>query len=168
MTNPRPPSPTSSRSTASVVRLTFADGAVHEVDLASVLSAGGAFSSLRDDESVFRSVLVDRESGTIAWAGDVELDPDVLRGDQSSASGPLRRRIVQSESAESATAAVPDGVYGHTSSGAPITDSDLDRFVAEAVAGYDVDELLARPAHSRPEPESTPAGDDLEHPPRDR
>lgn len=35
-------------------------------------------------------------------------------------------------------------VYGHTKSGRPITDQDVEKLAAEAEAGYDVEELLAR------------------------
>lgn len=34
--------------------------------------------------------------------------------------------------------------YGHTRSGRPITDGEVDALAAEAEAGYDVDELIAR------------------------
>lgn len=78
------------------VRLAFADGAVHEVDLTAVLARGGVFSPIRDDRATFEAVHVDHESGTIAWPGDVDLDPDVLRGDEEPASGVVMpRRIVQ-------------------------------------------------------------------------
>jgi Protein of unknown function (DUF2442) len=63
------------------LRLTSGDGAVHEVDLTAVLQAGSVFAQIRDDRDVFESVTVDREPGTGMWAGDVDLDPDVLRGD---------------------------------------------------------------------------------------
>jgi len=78
------------------LRLTFGDGAVHEVDLARLLQAGGVFASIRDDREVFEAVAVDREFGTVVWPGDVDLDPDVLRGDHPPASGgALPRRVVQ-------------------------------------------------------------------------
>ena len=35
-------------------------------------------------------------------------------------------------------------VHGHTKSGRPITDQDVEKLAAEAEAGYDVEELLAR------------------------
>ena len=35
-------------------------------------------------------------------------------------------------------------VHGHTKSGRPITDQDVERLAAEAEAGYDVEELIAR------------------------
>lgn len=77
------------------VRLSFADGAVHEVDLAAVFARGGVFARIRDDPATFAAVRVDEESGTIAWPGDIDLDPDVLRGDAAPASGQaLPRRVV--------------------------------------------------------------------------
>lgn len=78
------------------LRLTFADGAVHEVDLAAVFEAGGVFTAIRDDRRSFEAVKVDPEFGTVGWPDDVDLDPDVLRGDQAPASGrALARRVVQ-------------------------------------------------------------------------
>jgi len=78
------------------VRLTFADGAVHEVDLSGLLQAGGLLAPIRDDRAVFEAVAVDPEFGTIAWPGNVDLDPDVLRGDQPPASAPPPpRRVIQ-------------------------------------------------------------------------
>jgi hypothetical protein len=35
-------------------------------------------------------------------------------------------------------------VYGHTKSGQPITDEDVEKLAAEAEAGYDLDRLIAR------------------------
>ena len=78
------------------VRLTFADGAVHEVDLSGLLQAGGLLAPIRDERAVFETVAVDPEFGTIAWPGNVDLDPDVLRGDQPPASAPPPpRRVIQ-------------------------------------------------------------------------
>lgn len=78
------------------VRLTFGDGAVHEVDLGGLLQAGGVFAAIRDDREVFASVAVDPEFGTLVWPGNVDLDPDVLRGDHPPTSGlALPRRVIQ-------------------------------------------------------------------------
>ncbi len=44
------------------VRLTFGDGAVHEVDLADLLQAGGVFASIRDDREIFDAVASTRSS----------------------------------------------------------------------------------------------------------
>ena len=42
-------------------------------------------------------------------------------------------------------------VYGHTKSGRPITDTDVEKLAAEAEAGYDVDALIAlRDKRGRP------------------
>lgn len=42
-------------------------------------------------------------------------------------------------------------VYGHTRSGQPITDTDIQALAAEAEAGYDVDRLIERrPKRGRP------------------
>jgi hypothetical protein len=49
-------------------------------------------------------------------------------------------------------------VYGHTASGRPITDEDVEALAAEAEAGYDADALLARrPNRGRPKLGSAPA-----------
>lgn len=78
------------------VRLTFADGAVYEVDLSGLLQAGGVLAPILDDRAVFEAVAVDPEFGTIVWPGNVDLDPDVLRGDQPPASAPPPpRRVIQ-------------------------------------------------------------------------
>lgn len=49
-------------------------------------------------------------------------------------------------------------VYGHTRSGQPITDTEVQALAAEAETGYDVDELIARrPKRGRPALGSSPA-----------
>ncbi len=49
-------------------------------------------------------------------------------------------------------------IYGHTRAGRPITDKDVEVLAAEAEAGYDVDELIARrPKRGRPALGSSPA-----------
>lgn len=78
------------------LRVTFADGAVHEIDVAPILALGGVFAPMRDDDELFAAVGVDREFGTLVWPGEVDLDPDVLRGDAAPVAGvPLPRRIIQ-------------------------------------------------------------------------
>lgn len=48
--------------------------------------------------------------------------------------------------------------YGHTSSGRPITDAEIEAYAMEAEAGYDVDELIARRTkRGRPTLGSSPA-----------
>lgn len=58
------------------VRIVFADGEVRDVDITPLLDTP-AFSALRDP-SVFEQVMVDEQTGTITWPGDVDLDPDVI------------------------------------------------------------------------------------------
>lgn len=49
-------------------------------------------------------------------------------------------------------------LYGHTDSGRPITDTEIEALAAEAEAGYDVEELLARRGRrGRPSLGSAPA-----------
>ncbi len=61
------------------LRLTFADGFVGEVDLASKLEGkvGPVFEPLRDPV-FFAKVRVDAELGTIVWPNGADLAPDVL------------------------------------------------------------------------------------------
>lgn len=62
-----------------VVRLTFTDGTVCDVDLEPLIW-GPVFERQRRDPDFFRQVTVDPTSGTIAWPNDTDLDPDVLYG----------------------------------------------------------------------------------------
>jgi predicted transcriptional regulator len=49
-------------------------------------------------------------------------------------------------------------IYGHTRSGRAITDADIEALAAEAEAGYDVDQLIARRGkRGRPALGSSPA-----------
>jgi hypothetical protein len=59
-----------------VVALTFADGLAGEVDLRGHLW-GRVFERVRTPEG-FAEVYVDKEGGTIAWPGEVDLAPDTL------------------------------------------------------------------------------------------
>jgi hypothetical protein len=57
------------------VRIVFADGEVRDVDITPMLNSP-AFSPLRD-QALFEQVKIDEQTGTIAWPGDVDLDPNV-------------------------------------------------------------------------------------------
>jgi hypothetical protein len=61
---------------AHTVRIVFADGEVRDVDITPLLDTP-AFSPLREP-AIFEQVKVDEDTGTIAWPGDVDLDPDVI------------------------------------------------------------------------------------------
>jgi Protein of unknown function (DUF2442) len=63
------------------LRLTFSDGLVRELDFAGRL-ATGVLESL-NDHAVFSQVKVDPVAGTVEWPNGVDIDPDVLHGDQS-------------------------------------------------------------------------------------
>ena len=67
-----------------VLRLSFADGIVREVDLEDELW-GPVFEPLRENRELFRQVRVDDELGTIVWPNGADMDPDVLHGDHAPA-----------------------------------------------------------------------------------
>jgi hypothetical protein len=60
-----------------MVRLTFTDATRTTIDLRPYLR-GPVFEPLLRDASMFRSVRVDPELGTIVWPNGADLDPDVL------------------------------------------------------------------------------------------
>jgi Ribbon-helix-helix protein, copG family len=56
-------------------------------------------------------------------------------------------------------AAMTDEVHGHTASGRPVTEAEVEAAAQEAEAGYDVDRLLGRRGkRGRPSLGSAPAG----------
>jgi hypothetical protein len=67
-----------------VLRIVFADGLVRELDFEGALP--GVLSAI-DDDDVFPTVIVDPVARTISWSAGIDLDPDVLHGDQSPATG---------------------------------------------------------------------------------
>lgn len=75
-----------------VLKVTFSDYLVRELDFADTLQ--GVLSSI-DDDTVFGQVTVDPVSRTLTWPTGVDLDPDVLVGDQTPATG--NGPVVQAE-----------------------------------------------------------------------
>lgn len=77
------------------IRATFSDGAVKEIDLGALLSAGGVFAPIYERREVFEQVRVNPETRTVEWPGEVDLDPEVLYGRYEPASGHriLRRTV---------------------------------------------------------------------------
>ena len=69
------------------IRVTFSDGAVKEIDLAELLSAGGVFTPIYEQREIFEKVRVNPESRTVEWPGQIDLDPEVLYGRYEPASG---------------------------------------------------------------------------------
>jgi hypothetical protein len=76
---------------ARLLRVTFSDGLVRELDFADALP--GVLATIDDDE-VFAGVAVDAVAGTISWPNGIDLDPDVLHGDDASASA-IQARVVR-------------------------------------------------------------------------
>jgi Protein of unknown function (DUF2442) len=74
-----------------VLRVTFSDGLVRELDFADALP--GLFAAL-DDDAAFGAVTLDSRAGTVCWPGGIDLDPDVLYGHRDTAS-PVRPRVVR-------------------------------------------------------------------------
>jgi uncharacterized protein DUF2442 len=72
------------------LRVTFSDGLVRELDFAGELP--GVLATIDDDE-IFAKVTVDSVAGTLCWPNGIDLDPDVLHGDQISASAVLPRLL---------------------------------------------------------------------------
>ncbi len=78
------------------IRATFSDGAIKEIDLTELLAAGGVFTPIHEHREVFEKVVVNPESGTVEWPGEVDLDPEVLYGRYEPASGQrIERRTVR-------------------------------------------------------------------------
>ncbi len=79
-----------------VIRVTFSDGAVKEIDFSEHLAnARGVFTALRDPR-IFSEVHINEASGTVEWPGEIDLDSEVLYGLFEPASGPpMRRRTVR-------------------------------------------------------------------------
>jgi hypothetical protein len=75
---------------AHVLRLSFSDGLVRELDFAGCLR--GAFAPLSDVDRFGRAAL-DPVAGTVCWPDGLDLDPDVLHGDERPSSGPAPRLV---------------------------------------------------------------------------
>ncbi len=67
-----------------VLKITFSDHLVRELDFTGTLD--GVLASI-DNDTVFGQVSVDPFGKTLTWPTGVDLDPDVLAGDQPPASG---------------------------------------------------------------------------------
>ncbi len=72
-----------------VVRLTFDDGLVREIDL-DPLMHGAVFADIRKSLELFRQVSVDKEIGTIVWPNGADMAPEVLHGDYEPAWQPSK------------------------------------------------------------------------------
>jgi hypothetical protein len=63
-----------------VMRVTFDDGVMTELEFVVGGNAGTVFEPL-DDAAFFAGVAIDPESRTVVWPNGVDLDPAVLHGD---------------------------------------------------------------------------------------
>jgi Protein of unknown function (DUF2442) len=78
------------------IRTTFSDGAVKDIELGQLLAAGGVFAPIYESREVFEQVMVNPETRTVEWPGQVDLDPEVLYGRYEPASGHrIERRTVR-------------------------------------------------------------------------
>lgn len=84
------------------VRVLFADGQVRDVDMAPALDLP-VFGELRDP-AVFTAVKVDDYGDTIVWPNGADLDPDVMYGEERSATDPSPRITTPILSGESVRA----------------------------------------------------------------
>ncbi len=72
-----------------VIRVTFADGEVRDVDIEPLIGVG-VFRVLRDSGR-FAEAHLDPENGVPAWPGGIDLDKEVIYGLYPSASTPCAR-----------------------------------------------------------------------------
>lgn len=77
-----------------VLRVTFEDGLVRELEFIAGGNKGTVFEQL-EDPNFFKRARVDPESRTVVWPNGVDLDPAVLHGDFP-ASGKNRFREISS------------------------------------------------------------------------
>jgi hypothetical protein len=79
-------------------------GGALAVGAGGLLQAGGVFAPLRGSRRLFQQVRVNRETQTVQWPGEVDLDPNVLYGRHEPASGvQIERRIVREPSSAAHT-----------------------------------------------------------------
>jgi hypothetical protein len=75
-----------------VMRLTFDDGLVRDLEFLAGGHEGTVFAPL-DDPEFFARATVDPESRTVVWPKGVDLDPAVLHGDFEPAGGSQFRDV---------------------------------------------------------------------------
>ena len=75
-----------------VLKVTFDDGLVRELDFAETLT--GILATI-DSDSIFPLAAIDPAARTVTWPNGIDLDPDVLHGDNTPASAPAPTLIRQ-------------------------------------------------------------------------
>src|ERR1051325_2261413 len=73
-----------------VLRLQYADGQAVEVDFEPVISRGGAFTTLNQDE-IFRTVAISQVGRSFYWPGELDFGADALWMTGNSAARPDER-----------------------------------------------------------------------------
>lgn len=64
------------------LRVRFSDGLTGDVDLSDVRSAGPFWEPLEDPD-LFARAYVDKDAGTVAWPGNIDVDPESLHEEAS-------------------------------------------------------------------------------------
>lgn len=64
------------------LRVGFSDGLTGDVDLSDVRGAGPFWEPLEDPD-LFARAYVDRDAGTVAWPGNIDVDPESLHEEAS-------------------------------------------------------------------------------------
>jgi len=59
------------------LEIVFEDGKTGVVDFEQYINEGGVFAKLRD-LNAFLSFFIDRELGSLAWPGDIDIAPETL------------------------------------------------------------------------------------------
>lgn len=72
-----------------VIRVSFGDGEIRDVDIEPLLE-GAVFAVLRDHDE-FRRVNVDEQTGAVLWSNGADLDSDVIYGIARAAREPSAR-----------------------------------------------------------------------------
>ncbi len=67
-----------------VLKITFTDGVVRELDFADTLH--GHLAAI-DNDTTFPQATIDPAARAVSWPNGIDLDPDVLHGDHPPASG---------------------------------------------------------------------------------
>ncbi len=73
------------------LRLTFDDGLTGDVDVSDLQDAGPIFEPLRDPEC-FARAYIDPKGRTVAWPGDIDLDPEALHDEATRHQVATKRR----------------------------------------------------------------------------
>ncbi len=75
-----------------VLKITFDDGLVRELDFAGVLD--GILATI-DNDTAFAEATIEQAARTVSWPNGIDLDPDVLHGDYPAATTPAPNLLRQ-------------------------------------------------------------------------